>query len=197
VIETEQTVVIGAPISAVWDHARDIGGWASLMPGLQDCAVIDDDDSRWTLKVGVGALVRTVKVFVHVNRWAGPGEVDFTYSLEGDPVNGGGVYRARSLGPSETEMTIGVRVVGEGPMAPMWEAMGKPLLPRFARAFADQFKAEVEAASPSIASPEQPKMPGISSRPIRPLSFVGRLTEWLRRMVHGTAAPSSSSRTPS
>jgi len=29
-------------------------------------------------------------------------------------------------------------------MAPMWEAMGKPLLPQFAKAFANQLKDEIE-----------------------------------------------------
>ena len=49
-IETEQTVTIAAPLDTVWNFARDIRRWAELMPGLQDCDVIDDDNSRWTLK---------------------------------------------------------------------------------------------------------------------------------------------------
>jgi carbon monoxide dehydrogenase subunit G len=174
-IETSQTITVDAPISAVWAYAHDINGWAKLMPGLQACEVIDGDDSRWTLKVGVGALVRTVKVFVHVDRWAGPEEVDFTYRLEGDPVNGGGTYRARSLGPTETEVTLGVQVIGTGPMAPMWEAMGKPLLPKFALGFAEQFKAEIEqalatAGEASVAEPEPAA------------TLLTRLLAWLRRI---------------
>lgn len=179
-IETEQTIAIDAPIADVWSYANDIKAWAKLMPGLQDCEIVDENDSHWTLKVGVGALVRTVKVFVHVDRWAGPDEVDFTYSLQGDPVNGGGVYRARSIGPDQTEITLGVRVVGEGPMAPMWEAMGKPLLPKFARAFAEQFKAEVEQASPQGAS-------SAAGTPAdgRSGSLLARLLAWLRRIFGG------------
>jgi hypothetical protein len=43
-------------------------------------------------------------------------------------------------------------------MAPMWEAMGGPLLPKFAGAFAEQLKAEIEktvgiGAPPTIATP--------------------------------------------
>ncbi len=146
-IETEQVIAIGAPMAAVWAVAQDIKGWARLMPGFQDCEIISDHESRWVLKVGVGALVRTVRVLVRVERWAGPDAVDFCYALEGDPVHGGGHYRARAPSPEETEMTLGVHVTGTGPMAPMWEAMGKPLLPKFARGFAGQFKAEVEAQS--------------------------------------------------
>ena len=71
-IETEQSVEIDAAIGGVWDYVRDIRRWANLMPGLQDCAIIDENDSRWTLKVGVAGLVRTVKVDVHVEQWAGP-----------------------------------------------------------------------------------------------------------------------------
>lgn len=144
-IETEQQVEVAAPIAQVWAFAHDIRGWAALMPGLVDCEIVDDDTSRWTLKVGAGALVRTVRVAVRVDRWAGPAEVDFSYELLGDPVTGGGTYRAHALPSGHTAVTFAVRVAGSGPMAPMWEAMGRPLLPTFARAFADQFAAAVAA----------------------------------------------------
>lgn len=158
-IETEQTVTIRESIDNVWAFARDIRGWASLMPGMQDCEVIDDDNSRWTLKVGVGGLVRTVKVQVHVDQWDGPERVFFTYKLEGDPVQGGGSYLATATGPRETEVKLVVQVVGGGPMAPMWEAMGKPLLPQLAKGFAGQLKDKIEAAAadaPVAAAPAEP-----------------------------------------
>ncbi|MFT3965428.1 MAG: SRPBCC family protein [Sphingobium sp.] len=145
-IETEQGVTIAAPIDALWEYVRDIEAWANLMPGLQDCAVIDGDNSLWTLKVGAGGLVRTVKVRVHVEQWAGPDRAVFTYRLEGDPVEGGGSYAATATGPHETAVMLHVRVAGSGPMAPMWEALGKPLLPQFAKAFAGQLKERVEAS---------------------------------------------------
>lgn len=158
-IETEQTVTIRESIDNVWAFARDIRGWASLVPGMQDCDVIDDDNSRWTLKVGVGGLVRTVKVQVHVDQWDGPERVFFTYKLEGDPVQGGGSYLATATGPRETEVKLVVQVVGGGPMAPMWEAMGKPLLPQLAKGFAGQLKDKIEAAAadaPVAAAPAEP-----------------------------------------
>jgi carbon monoxide dehydrogenase subunit G len=160
VIETEQSVLVDAPIQGVWDYVRDISRWANLMPGKQECAIIDDNDSRWTLKVGVGGLVRTVNVLVHVEQWDGPERVFFTYKLEGDPVKGGGSYTAASLGPNATEVALQIQVEGTGPMAPMWEAMGRPLLPQFAKAFAGQLKAEIEKAlgtrSPAAELAAQP-----------------------------------------
>lgn len=154
-IETEQTVLIKAPIERVWAYARDIEGWASLMPGLQSCQILSEDDSAWTLKVGAGGLVRVVKVKVHVDEWDGPARAAFTYDLERDPVMGGGTYRAVARGAGETEVTLAVRVEGSGRMAPMWEAMGRPLLPQFAKAFANQLKDAIErqeAEGPAEAS---------------------------------------------
>ena len=152
-IETTQTVIIAAPISAVWDHARDIRRWAALMPGMQTCEVIDDDNSRWVLKVGVGGLVRTVTVDVHVERWDGPGHVTFRYALQGDPVSGGGTYNARAH-DGGTEVDLHVEVNGSGPLAPMWEAMGRPLLPQLARGFAEQLKAAIEAEAGAMPAAE-------------------------------------------
>lgn len=143
-IETQQSVVVDVGIDGVWNYVRDIRRWANMMPGLQECDIIDDNDSQWTLKVGVGGLVRTVRVLVHVDQWDGPERVSFSYKLKGDPVEGGGNYLAVAKGAGQTEVTLTVRVAGSGPMAPMWEAMGKPLLPQFAKAFAGQLKAKIE-----------------------------------------------------
>jgi len=143
-IEAEQTVLVDIPINGVWDYVRDIRRWASLMPGMRECTVIDANQSRWTLKVGVGGLVRTVNVLVHIDHWDGPERVSFSYKLEGDPVEGGGSYAASRKGARETEVTLSVQVRGSGPLAPMWEAMGRPLLPKLAKGFAGQLKAEIE-----------------------------------------------------
>ncbi len=157
-IDTEQSAQVNVGIDKVWTYVKDISRWAGIMPGYRDCEIIDDNDSRWTLKVGVGGMVRTVRVQVHVDEWNGPGEVRFTYKLQGDPVHGGGVYTARSTGSNQTDIALNVWVEGSGPMAPMWEAMGKPLLPQFARSFADELKAKIEdfngAGAQSAAAPK-------------------------------------------
>lgn len=179
-IETEQTVTIDAGIKQVWDYAHDINKWASLMPGLQACTIIDADNSHWTLKVGAGGLVRTVKVRVHVTEWAGPTRATFTYKLEGDPVEGGGSYTATSRGAHATDVTLSVRVEGKGPMAPMWEAMGKPLLPSFAKAFAEQLKAKIEeSVGAPAASAESP-------------SFFANIWQSLRRWWHAAFGATAS-----
>jgi carbon monoxide dehydrogenase subunit G len=164
-IETEQTALVNAAIDDVWDYVQDIGRWAEIMPGYRECEIIDDNTSRWTLKVGVGGLVRTVKVAVNVETWDGPATVRFTYQLTGDPVQGGGTYQATSIAPDQTEIGLTVFVCGSGPMAPMWEAMGRPLLPRFAQDFANQLKEGIEksVARREVASttPPEPAASGI------------------------------------
>ena len=146
-IETAHTLMIEAPIGTVWDYVEDMRRWANLLPGCKECIVEDPRNSRWVLKVGTGGLVRTVNAMVHVDNWAGPGRVDFSYKLEGDPVEGGGSYIAADKGSTRTEVTLQVRVKGSGPLAPMWEAMSRPLLPRIAKSFATQLKEEIEKST--------------------------------------------------
>jgi len=176
-IDTAQDIVIDAPIGKVWAVASDINAWANLMPGLQNCVILDQDRSSWILKVGAGGLVRSVKVSVHVERWAGPEEVDFTYRLEGDPVQGGGTYRARALGAHKTEISLAVRVEGSGQMAPMWEALGRPLLPKLARGFAEQFKVEIERRT-GVAQAKPARGAAAWLR-----TCASRLWAWLRRLA--------------
>lgn len=183
-IETEQTVTIRESIGNVWNFARDIRGWAELMPGMQECEVLDEDNSRWTLKVGVGGLVRTVKVRVHVEQWDGPQRVFFSYNLEGDPVQGGGSYYGTPIGPRETQVQLNVRVEGSGPMAPMWEAMGRPLLPQLAKAFAGQLRDKIEAAVGD--APAEPSVVAAKST-----GFVA----WLRSLWNAIFGRSASKQT--
>jgi carbon monoxide dehydrogenase subunit G len=146
-IETQQSVLIDAPIETVWSSVQDISRWASLFPGCKDCTVIDAQDSRWVIKVGAGGLVRTVNVWVHVEQWDAPQCVSFSYKLEGDPVEGAGCYLASARGADSTEVTLSVRVAGTGPMAAFWETVSKPLLPRLAKSFAEKLKAQIEQAA--------------------------------------------------
>jgi carbon monoxide dehydrogenase subunit G len=153
VIEVEQSVLINVGIDGVWHYVKDMQRWAALMPGYRECTVIDAQESRWILKVGVGGLVRTVKVLVHVDEWQEPARVNFSYTLEGDPVQGGGSYTALPKGAGETAVALRVRVAGSGPIAPMWEAMSRPLLPKLAKSFAEKLKAEIESTLPRSNSP--------------------------------------------
>lgn len=130
--------------------------------------MIDTNDSLWVIKVGVGGLVRTVRVRVHVERWAGPQEVDFRFQLESEQVVGSGSYRATTA-EGGTNVTLAVQVQGSGQMAPMWEAMSKPLLPQLARSFAGVLKAEIEQIAGSMAPPA-------------PSSRFAVLVRWLRRL---------------
>jgi carbon monoxide dehydrogenase subunit G len=175
VIETEQSIVIDARIDNVWNYVQDIRRWANLFPGCKECEVIDDHDSKWTIKVGAGGLVKTVNVLVHIERWDGPGRVNFSYRLESEPVIGGGSYTAVPKGDSATEIALKVRVEGSGPMAPMWEAVSKPLLPQLAKLFAGKLKAEIEAASAAVAEPDVDK--------IEPLPLFAKIKRWFKNRV--------------
>lgn len=170
-IETRQTVTIDAAIAPVWDYARDMQRWASIMPGYQQCEISDEDNSLWVLKVGVGAMVRTVKVQVCVDEWAGPERVDFSFKLKGDPVTGGGRYLARATSAAQTEVDLHVQIEGTGPMAPMWEAMGAPVLPKFAKSFAAELKARIE---------EHLGVETAEGAAAAQIGFLARIGAWLR-----------------
>jgi len=177
-IETEQTVTVAADIDSTWAYARDFERWASIMPGYQESSIEDEDNSVWTLKIGVGGLVRTVKVRVHVEEWAGPERVDFAFKLEGDPVTGSGQYLAAPNGADKTDMTLKVQVSGTGPMAPMWEAMGGPVLPKFAKSFAEELKGRIEEHAGVPTGATAPA----AEPAAKPPSFVARILGFLKRL---------------
>jgi carbon monoxide dehydrogenase subunit G len=178
-IDATQSIEINASIDTVWEYIKDIRRWAVLFPGCRECTVIDEHDSKWTLKVGAGGLVRTVNVLVHVDLWAGPERVNFSFKLEGDPVEGGGSYCAVSRSDNTTEASLSVRVQGSGAMAPMWEAVSKPLLPTLAKSFASKLKAEIEKA---ITSPRDDA--SVSKAPKSTLSNLVRRFAAFLGLIH-------------
>jgi carbon monoxide dehydrogenase subunit G len=170
-IEAEHSIAIDAGIGNVWDYVQDIRRWANLFPGCHGCEIIDEHDSRWTVKVGAGGLVKTVIVLVHVDKWDGPGRVDFSYKLEKEPVVGGGSYIASRKSVGETEILLKLRVEGSGSMAPMWEAMCRPLLPQLAKSFSSKLKVEIEQAA-GLAS----------AQAVSRLSPFAAVSAWLRKL---------------
>lgn len=169
-IEAEHSLAIDAGIDNVWDYVQDIKKWANLFPGCRECEVIDENNSKWVIKVGTGGMVKTVNVLVHIENWAGPGQVDFTFRLEAEPVVGSGSYSAFRRSDQETGVKLQLSVEGSGQMAQMWEAMSKPLLPQMARTFASKLKSEIEALAP--AAPE----------PVAKPSILTALASWLRNL---------------
>lgn len=149
-IEAEHTVSIDASIDRVWDYVKDIQAWALLFPGCRECEVIDDNHSRWIIKIGAGGLVKTVNVLVSVEEWNGPESVVFSYKLESEPVIGKGFYQARKISGRSSEIKLYVEVEGSGQMASMWEAMSKPLLPKMASIFSNRLKEQVERVEGAI-----------------------------------------------
>lgn len=143
-IANEHRFVIGTSIDKVWNYVEDIKGWAEIFPGYQECVLIDDKHSQWTIKVSAAGVTRTDKVQVHVEEWSGPEQVLFRFDVDDLPVEGSGSYIASAKGPNETEVSLKVCIIGSGPMAPMWEAVGTPMLPEFVKAFANKLKNEIE-----------------------------------------------------
>lgn len=150
-IEAEHQLVIEDNIQAVWQYVQDIRNWALLFPGCQHCEVIDEHRSNWLLKVGAGGLVKTVDVEVEVLCWQGPERVEFSYALVSEPVVGRGFYQAEPAENGHTRITLSVQVEGSGKMAPMWEAVSKPLLPKMAKSFSEKIKAKIESGEASDA----------------------------------------------
>lgn len=122
----------------------NMGNWASNMPGYRSFETISDRESLWILKIGFGALVRTVKVRVQIDLWREPDHVAFSYTLDKDPVDGGGYYLARAGSEGGTDVELALTVNGQGKMAPAWEALGRPILPKLLKGFSRTLKAKIE-----------------------------------------------------
>jgi carbon monoxide dehydrogenase subunit G len=143
-IEHRQSLRINAPNALVWEYVSVMANWASNMPGYRSFDIVNEKESLWTLKIGVGALVRTVKVRVVIQQWDEPYHVSFIFRLDNDPVDGDGAYQATIRSGGITDVEISFRITGRGPMSTAWEAMMRPILPKMAKGFSDALTASIE-----------------------------------------------------
>jgi carbon monoxide dehydrogenase subunit G len=156
-LEHQLPVSIDASNAEVWSYVSDMANWASNFPGYRSFEVFSQADSGWTLKVGVGALVRTVKVKVHVELWSEPDRVEFTFRLDADPVDGSGSYVATARQDGGTNIILTIRINGRGAMAPAWEAMARPVLPKLVKGFGESLKAEIERRAAAAGETNEPR----------------------------------------
>ncbi len=151
---------IKAELTQIWNYVSNMANWASNMPGYRAFEIVNAQESLWTLKIGFGQLVRTVKVRVQIEIWREPDRVDFCYRLDDDPVSGCGHYAAQLRDDGEVEIELSIHIVGEGRSSPVWEAMGRPVLPKMVGAFAKSLKTVIEGIAavepqPALAIPRR------------------------------------------
>jgi carbon monoxide dehydrogenase subunit G len=120
-IEHTVWLTVEASIAQSFGLVRDMANWAAHMPGYVSFEIVNDRESVWVLKVGFGALRRTVRVRVRIEDWREPDHVAFSYRVDDASVTGSGHYDAHAVGGVATGMELAVRIVGEGPMSPVWE----------------------------------------------------------------------------
>ena len=154
-IDANHVFAISANIHHVWEYVQDIQRWSELFPGCESCEIIDQNQSRWKLKVGAGGMLKSVHLLVKIEERSAPDHVSFTFELESEPVTGSGSFNATPNSDRETGVSLSLTVEGRGQMAPMWEAMSKPLLPQMASSFAERLRSEIESTTMPVASTEK------------------------------------------
>lgn len=138
-IRRELNVTRNAP--HVWSFVREMGNWASLMPGYISHEHLGDDDSLWTLQVDIGPFKRPVAIDVHVLLWDEPHHVAFEIKGRHDPFRGSGTFTSEEFG-HDTRITLEFRAEPTGSMAKLLV----PLIPPILRRVADHFTANLQQA---------------------------------------------------
>lgn len=138
-VRRELTVMRSA--DQVWLFVREMGNWASLMPGYIAHESLGPDDSEWTLQVDIGPFKRPVAVDVHVLMWDGPHRVTFQIKGKHDPFIGSGSFTSE-VSKDGTLVMLQFRAEPTGSMAKVLA----PLVPQILRQVADHFSANLKAS---------------------------------------------------
>jgi carbon monoxide dehydrogenase subunit G len=118
----------------VWEFVKDMGNWASQMPGYVSHEQINSDDSAWTLNINLGPFNRPMVIDIHVLRWSAPTEVAFELKGRFDPFHGSGTFQARPM-ERGTLIILEFECEATGKMSKVLNALAIPVLKRIT----DQF----------------------------------------------------------
>jgi len=168
--KVRRELIVESEIEAVWEYVKDMGNWASQMPGYLAHETVSTDDSLWTLQVNFGPFSRPVPVDVHVTRWLAPTQVDFEVKGHSDPFIGIGSFVARRE-PNGTAIALEFGAEGTGSMAKMITAMIPPVLNYVGDGFAANLARELQSGMPAKA-PE-----------VAPAGLLRRLRRFLAQML--------------
>lgn len=123
----QRELVVNKDLQAVWEFVKNMGNWASQMPGYMSHELLNDDDSVWTLNVNFGPFARPVVIDVHVTQWIAPSQVTFEVKGRSDPFRGSGVFLAHKT-DAGTAISLQFGAEGTGSMAKVVSAMVPPVL---------------------------------------------------------------------
>lgn len=159
-----KTLTVDAPQTTVWSFVKDMGNWASRMPGYVSHEMVDDDNSVWTVQFNMGPFSRPCVMDVHVTQWGEPSEVSFTVKGRFDPLQGQGAFSSRPV-EAGTQIDLEFGVEGTGSMAKVISAMAVPVLATVGDQFVNNLAAAIaeqgggprgtpaQAVAPAYAEP--------------------------------------------
>jgi carbon monoxide dehydrogenase subunit G len=159
-ISTDHSFVVDAEIGDVWAYVSNIANWAASMPGYQSFEPIDELHSKWILKVALGALTKTVGLYVTITEQREPEYISFTLKGDTEPVDGQGTFGASPTELSQTSVLVTLSIAGSGAMAATMEAMSRPIVPRMTRIVSESLKEAIElSVTDEIRPPKPPRGP--------------------------------------
>lgn len=131
----------------MWKFASNIGNFAKCMPGCKHFEVIDEEHSFWVVSFAVGPLNKTLDFDVTVTTFEPGNRLRFELAARNDPVRGYGEFATVAVAEYETKIRIALAITGSGPMAPMMEALSRPMLPGLARNFSNSLAEALESSA--------------------------------------------------
>ena len=123
-------ITMDIPIEEVWDFVKDMDNWAPLLPGYISHEKLSEQESNWTFKETVGILKKKISLQVTIKEWIEPTRVTFDLKGINENLTGNGYFQAEALDKSRTKMTGYLKMVAEGALAPVMNAVMKTSLPK-------------------------------------------------------------------
>jgi uncharacterized protein len=154
-IPIEQSFVVRAPASAVWELLTDPQRVASCLPGAAITGKLDDQSWSGTMSVKVGPVVASYRGKLRFERLdAATGEAEISAAGQETRGKGGADMRMKSRvvarSPGETEVTVTSDVNVVGILAQFGRGMIQDVSDQLFQKFTEGVRKELEAAAPPI-----------------------------------------------
>lgn len=99
------SMVLPAPIDAVWNFLDDYDYWAPLIPGYVDHVWHNDWESEWKIKSDFPLLKKVFHLKVNITQWHEPKKISFQFEGINEKFSGNGQIETKKVDRDKTLVT--------------------------------------------------------------------------------------------
>ncbi|MDQ0154794.1 CoxG family protein [Robertmurraya andreesenii] len=139
------SMIIDAPIEAVWAFLKDFDHWAPLIPGYVTHKIWNSRKSSWIFTTEIGVIKKKIEFDLEIHSMHAPRSITFQVEGTNEGFIGHGNIEAKKMKRGRTFITASLDLQATGPLAKLIKPLLKSNPPKITQEFKEEVTARIHA----------------------------------------------------